>query len=187
MATDDNEIPKLLEELHSAHSYYVQRAVQRLAKLPVKSAEVVSALEAVAAVDPDEQVRQAALQALGRGTLSKPSGHVYKTRRNKWFDFALGFVGWYVTSSLLWALPFVPLIQDTALPVIFMYALLGCLPFHIVVLIVLGRWRRWMALGVLAAFAANLTVATFLGTFFPAWCGTPFLWWQDYSGFFSSL
>ena len=96
----------------------------------------------------------------------------YTTRREKMIDLAIGFVGWYVSSSVLW-------LMTSPVSPLQILALL-CLPLHMVVLIVLGIKRRWMALGVLAAFAVNLAIATLLGMLFPAWCGVPFTVWSQY-------
>ena len=168
MTPSDQEIESLLQELHSKQSDQRLMAVDELAALNVKSDEVIRALEMVAAQDHDRHVRQAALYALGQGARLKNA----ISRREKLSDFAIGFVGWYVSSSLLW-------LMTSPVSPLQLLALL-CLPLHIVVLIVLGIKRRWMALGVLAAFAVNLAIATFMGMLFPAWCGAPFTVWTQY-------
>ena len=169
MTPSDQEIESLLQELHSRQSDQRLMAVDELAALNVKTDEVIRALEMVAAQDHDRHVRQAALYALGRGAgLKNAISHSEKLS-----DFATGFIGWYGISILLWA--FLP----GSSSLLQLLALL-CLPLHIVVLIVLGIKRRWMALGVLAAFAVNLAIATFMGMLFPAWCGAPFTVWTQY-------
>ena len=120
----------------------------------------------------DESLARQPAKTAPANPSQKKGGHVYKSRREKWIDFALGFVGWYVSSSVLW-------LMTSPVSPLQLLALL-CLPLHIVVLIVLGIKRRWMALGVLATFAVNLAIATFMGMLFPAWCGAPFTVWPQY-------
>ena len=169
MRLHDSEITQLLEVLDSEYPGYRLSAVQRLAKLAVKDTDVVRALEAVAAGDSNAQVREAALRALGR---AKPRGHVYRTRTEKWLDFALGFVGWWlINTGSFWVVAVAILGTLREFGVAFAMPTLFIL--NVVALIVLGKKHKWAVLGILSAYAVNFVIMTIMGVFMAGACGMP--------------
>jgi len=98
---------------------------------------------------------------------------VYATRSEKVLDFVLGFAGWFLVNGLLYgcslyilqAMPFNSYDSPLAL-------LLGLLPLllNIAALIFFAFTRRWIALGILAAFALVLVGVLLLGLVFYVIC-----------------
>jgi hypothetical protein len=97
----------------------------------------------------------------------------YATRNEKVLDFVLGFVGWFLVNGLLYGCSIVILqvglfeTSDSLLAV-----LLGLLPLllNIAVVILFAFTRRWIALGILAAFALVLLGVLLLGLLVYAIC-----------------
>lgn len=98
---------------------------------------------------------------------------VYATRGEKVLDFVLGFAGWFLVNGLIYGCSIVILqaglfdTSDSVLPV-----LLGLLPLllNIAVVILFAFTRRWIALGILAAFALVLLGVLLLGLLVYAIC-----------------
>ena len=98
---------------------------------------------------------------------------VYTTRSEKVLDFVIGFVGWFLVNGLLygcsiWVLQSIDSSSSQSLPAL----LLGLLPLliNIGALIFFAFTRRWIALGMLAAFALVLVGVLLLGLVFYAIC-----------------
>jgi hypothetical protein len=92
---------------------------------------------------------------------------VYTTRNEKVLDFVLGFAGWFLINGLLYGCSILILQRmpsgtsdDTIIAL-----LLGLLPLllNIAALILFAFTRRWIALGLLAAFALVLIGVLLLG------------------------
>jgi hypothetical protein len=91
---------------------------------------------------------------------------VYTTRSEKVLDFVIGFVGWFVVNGLLYGCSFYILSAmsfNTTSDSIAL--LLGLLPLllNIAALILFAFTRRWIALGILAAFGLALIGVLLLG------------------------
>jgi hypothetical protein len=103
----------------------------------------------------------------------KLESKVYTTRNEKVIDFVLGFVGWFLVNGLLYGCS-IAVLQAMAsgtpdsIPVL----LLGLLPLliNIGALIFFAFTRRWIALGILAAFALVLVGVLLLGLVFYVIC-----------------
>ena len=98
---------------------------------------------------------------------------VYTTRNEKVIDFVLGFVGWFLVNGLLYGcsiaiLQAIDSSSSQSIPVL----LLGLLPLliNIGALIFFAFTRRWIALGILSAFALVLVGVLLLGLVFYAIC-----------------
>ena len=98
---------------------------------------------------------------------------VYTTRKEKVIDFVLGFFGWFLVNGLLygcsiWILQAV----DSSTSDSVLALLLGLLPLlvNIGALIFFAFTRRWIALGILAAFALVLVAVLLIGLVFYVIC-----------------
>lgn len=97
----------------------------------------------------------------------------YTTRNQKILDFVIGFLGWFLLNGLMYTCSVVLLGQlDTSGDSSWLSLALLALPLvlNVVLLIVLGRLRRWIALGALAAFASTLVMVLILGIVVYAVC-----------------
>ena len=98
---------------------------------------------------------------------------VYTTRNEKVIDFVLGFVGWFLINGLLYGCS-IAILQalDSGSPDSIPVLLLGVLPLliNIGALIFFAFARRWVALGILAAFALVLVGVLLLGLVFYVIC-----------------
>ena len=98
---------------------------------------------------------------------------VYTTRNEKVIDFVLGFVGWFLVNGLLYGCS-ITILQaiDSDMPASIPALLLGLLPLliNIGALILFAFTRRWIALGILAAFALVLVGVLLLGLVLYAVC-----------------
>src|SRR5690242_11101395 len=91
---------------------------------------------------------------------------VYTTRKEKVIDFVLGFFGWFLVNGLLYGGSILILqavgsnTSDSTLAL-----LLGLIPLlvNIAALIFFAFTRRWIALGILAAFALMLVAVLLIG------------------------
>jgi hypothetical protein len=98
---------------------------------------------------------------------------VYMTRSEKVLDFVIGFVGSFLLNGLLYGCSYSILtamssnITDTLVAL-----LLGLLPLllNIAALILSAFTRRWIALGILVAFALVLVGVLLLGLVFYVIC-----------------
>jgi hypothetical protein len=91
---------------------------------------------------------------------------VYTTRQEKVLDFVIGFVGWFLVNGLLYGCSLVILQgMDSSMPDPLPAVLLGLVPLlvNIGALIFFAFTRRWIALGMLAAFALVLVGVLLLG------------------------
>lgn len=69
-------------------------------------------------------------------------------------DFSIAFAGWFLFSSLLWG--YVRSAHEQSGGSLFISPVAFIpLPLHILVMTLLYRWRRWMALGAFSAFIIN--------------------------------
>src|SRR5690349_10958 len=98
---------------------------------------------------------------------------VYTTRNEKVLDFVLGFAGWFLVNGLLYGcsillIQALPSDSPDSLPAL----LLGILTLlaNIGALIFFAFTRRWIALGILAAFALVLVGVLLLGLVFYVIC-----------------
>ena len=98
---------------------------------------------------------------------------VYTTRNEKVLDFVIGFAGWFFVNGLLYGcsiaiLQAIDSSSSQSIPVL----LLGLLPLliNIGALILFAFTRRWIALGILAAFALVLVGVLLLGLVLYAVC-----------------
>ena len=102
---------------------------------------------------------------------------VYVTSRQKQIDFIIGLVGYFVVNTILWlcfgliggaGLDALPASDVTDV----LYGLIGCLPLllNIIVVIYFAFTRPWIALGMLAAFAALFILAIIAGIFLAVAC-----------------
>ena len=96
---------------------------------------------------------------------------IYTTRNEKILDFVLGFVGWYLINGLMYGGSLAILSNaNTQTNVLALVLLSLPLIINIVVLILFGITRRWIALGALAAFALLLVGALVVGLLVYAIC-----------------
>ena len=103
----------------------------------------------------------------------KLESKVYTTRNEKVLDFVLGFVGWFLVNGLLYGCSIVILqAVDSSSSDSILALLLGLLPLliNIGALIFFAFTRRWIALGILAAFALVLVGVLLLGLVFYVIC-----------------
>src|SRR5262245_49651075 len=99
----------------------------------------------------------------------------YTTGGQKAIDFAIGFVGWIIVNAVLYGCVFAFSSQTTLNDVgSGLLVLLVALPLliNIVVLVLLGFTRYWIALGALAAFALLLIGVLLLALVIYAVCFT---------------
>ena len=96
----------------------------------------------------------------------------YTTRNEKILDFVIGFVGWYLVNGLFYGCTVMLLSQATNIDSNMSALILLALPLllNIGALVGLGMWRRWIALGALAAFGAALALVLVLGILIYAVC-----------------
>ncbi|MBI3241873.1 MAG: HEAT repeat domain-containing protein [Chloroflexi bacterium] len=180
----EETINKLLEELRSSEAYRRKSAIETIAELKIDNEKIVSALKATAANDANRIVSQEAKEALivlgveaPPASESIPSTSSKKppvTTRQKYIDLAIGFFVWYVVNTFVWFL----LLEGGGLSDGQGLAIalnLFILPANLIVLIILAFVRRWVALGILVALAANFVIAAILGLITQAQCGIPFL------------
>lgn len=91
-------------------------------------------------------------------------GRTYETRSEKRRDLLIGFFGWFLINGLIW----VPFIRMPDF-------LIVSFPLNVIALIILAFLRRWISLGMLAAFALNLAIELILGLGWGGACfGVPF-------------
>ena len=98
---------------------------------------------------------------------------IYTTRNEKVLDFVLGFVGWFLINGLLYGCSILILQRmsfDASGSIV--AVLLGLLPLlvNIAALIFFAFTRRWIALGMLAAFALVLVGVLLFGLVFYVIC-----------------
>jgi hypothetical protein len=100
------------------------------------------------------------------------------SKRRRWL--LAGFIGWYIVNGLFWLIyKQIPLLDPRGSTFVAIdYLNMGILTtiINVIALIVLAliRRTRWIALGVLGAWAVNLAVSLVLGLLFNALCLTPF-------------
>ena|SRR6188472_167033 len=103
----------------------------------------------------------------------KLESKVYTTRNEKVLDFVLGFVGWFLVNGLLYgcSIAILQALESDAQNSL-AALLLGLLPLliNIGALIFFAFTRRWVALGILAAFALVLVGVLLLGLVFYVIC-----------------
>ncbi|MGE5251505.1 MAG: hypothetical protein ACM3QS_14985 [Bacteroidota bacterium] len=94
------------------------------------------------------------------------------TQQDKLRRFLIGLLGWWLVNIPLWLLLQPVMVSQGAT---FVYC---TLPFlfgaNIFLLIIMAFRNRWVALGLLAAFAVNLLVSLVLGLGTNAMCWIPF-------------
>jgi len=98
---------------------------------------------------------------------------VYTTRKEKAIDFVLGFFGWFLVNGLLYGCSILILqAADSSTSGSILALLLGLLPLlvNIGALIFFAFTRRWIALGILAAFALVLVGVLLIGLVFYVIC-----------------
>ncbi len=98
---------------------------------------------------------------------------VYTTRKEKVVDFVIGSFGWFLVNALLYSCSVVILqSMNSSAPQSIATLLLGLLPLliNIGALIYFAFTRRWIALGILAAFALVLVGVLLLGLVFYVIC-----------------
>lgn len=103
----------------------------------------------------------------------KLDSKVYTTRNEKVRDFVFGSFGWFLVNGILYSCSVVILqAMDSSAPQSTPALLLGILPLliNIGALIYFAFTRRWVALGMLAAFALVLVGVLLLGLVFYAIC-----------------
>ena len=91
---------------------------------------------------------------------------VYTTRNEKVLDFVIGFVGWFLVNGLLYGCSILILqSMDSSSSDSILALLLGLIPLlvNIAALIFFAFTRRWIALGILAAFALVLVGVLLIG------------------------
>jgi len=91
---------------------------------------------------------------------------VYTTRKVKVIDFVLGFAGWFLVNGLLYGCSILILqAMDSSTSDSVLALLLGLIPLlvNIAALIFFAFTRRWIALGILAAFALVLVGVLLIG------------------------
>ena len=91
---------------------------------------------------------------------------VYTTRNEKVLDFVIGFVGWFLVNGLLYGCSILILqAVDSSTSDSILALLLGLIPLlvNIGALIFFAFTRRWIALGILAAFALVLVGVLLIG------------------------
>jgi hypothetical protein len=91
---------------------------------------------------------------------------VYTTRNEKVLDFVIGFVGWFLVNGLLYGCSILILQgMDSSTSDSILALLLGLIPLlvNIGALIFFAFTRRWIALGILAAFALVLVGVLLIG------------------------
>ncbi|MBK9944641.1 MAG: hypothetical protein IPP13_23855 [Kouleothrix sp.] len=94
----------------------------------------------------------------------------YTTRNEKILDFVIGFLGWFLLNGLLYAGVIGITSTVTMSDSIGIILLTLPLLINIGLLIFLGFWRRWIALGALVAFALLLLAALVIGILVYAIC-----------------
>ena len=159
------DIETLLQELRSQDASHRLKAVNSLANLKVIDRQILGALKSVAANDPDLIVRecaQDALPALRKGYIPSP--------QEKRIELLIGFIGWFVINGVLWVIA-----SGTPVGIAYGIPNLILFPANVLVLIILARTRRWVALGVLIALAVNLLITLIMGVAFEGLCFIPFL------------
>jgi hypothetical protein len=111
------------------------------------------------------------------------SGKVYTTQREKWIDFGIGFGAWWIINALFFGL-FLGLSDsvvaaqrndlDPNLSAAMGYGM-ACLSFlplvlNVAAMIYFAYVRRWIALGLLGAFAAALFLTVCAAVIFTIYC-----------------
>ena len=180
MSGQPPEIEKLLIELRSEEAYRRKAAAEEVAALGLKDEQIITALETVAAQDPNRYVKsaaEAALIALGVKVPEKPPAAPKivpppLSTAAKRREFMIGFVGWWVVNGALW----LGLTGGEGLGPGGFGIILNLLlfPANLLMLIVLAFIRRWIALGGLAAIAVNLLIALIMGVALAGFCFIPF-------------
>ena len=158
------DIETLRQELRSQDASHRLKAVNSLANLKVIDRQMLGALKSVAANDPDLIVRecaQDALHALRKGYIPSP--------QEKRIELLIGFIGWFVINGVLWAIA-----AGTPVGLAYLPPNLILFPANVLVLIILARTRRWVALGVLIALAVNLLITLIMGVVIAGFCFVPF-------------
>ena len=162
----DPQIARLLADLRSADDARRQSAADEIRQRNVRNGEIIGILKTIAVTDANDRSRRAAARALI--ALGVPTKEM--TRQEKWSDFLIGFLGWFVVTWGLYGLMMV------VSPARSWTATLGCLwfPANLLVLTILAFTRPYRALGMLAALAANLLIALLAGALGPSICFMPY-------------
>ncbi|MEK7328452.1 MAG: hypothetical protein AAB217_24670 [Chloroflexota bacterium] len=95
------------------------------------------------------------------------------SRNQKIRDFLIGFIGWWVINGAIWA----GIATGDFGPqrsVFLLFPNIFILPVNLLALIILAFVRRWVALGLLTAYAVNFLLALIMGLFFNGVCWIPF-------------
>jgi hypothetical protein len=190
----EQEIEQLLKQLKTGAPFEREKAAEKLGNLHVKDERVIAALKLMVAAEQYQTCIDAAETALTKidpnwtplvpGEMPPvPASDIERqkesepqkplTRNEKIRDFLIGFAGWFVVNGPLWILwapdltprpPYnIPRAIDMVCTLLF---------FNIATLIFLAFARRWIALGVLTALAANFILTLVFGTSANNWCGT---------------
>jgi hypothetical protein len=96
----------------------------------------------------------------------KPARHL--SRNEKIRDVLIGFLGSWAINAAIWAL------IGRDFEGMFIVFNIFILPGNVLLLIVMAFVRRWVALGLLAAYAANFLFALIMGLFYNGLCWIPF-------------
>ncbi len=181
----EETIIKLLEELRSDAAYRRMAVIKTIAEQRVDDERIVKILKTIVTEDMSDAVRgyaQAALYALERGQLppdapwstsSPPPQPVKQLSRNeKTRDFLIGFLGWFLVNGLVWAV-ITERIGGELGQYSFIFGIF-VLPPNLLALVILAFARRWVALGLLVAYAANFALALLAGAFINGVCWFPF-------------
>ncbi len=102
------------------------------------------------------------------------------SKRRRWLLAGAGFLGWYIVNGLFWLIYVqLPTKDPNAIyglsPYLNMAMLATVINVILLIVLVLIRRTRWIAQGVLAAWAVNMAISLVLGLSFNALCLTPFL------------
>jgi len=179
-------IEKLLQDLLSEDAYRRRSAAETVAELRVTNEQIITALKTVAASDPNRYVREAAIRALDTLGFGLPPDAEARSAANrlapptppvlrpffKQIDFWLGFIGWYLVNGLIWW-GFGPGATTSSYGPV---PALILLPANVVVLLITAFVRSRFAGGMLAAYALNFVIATFMGATVNATCAIPFFY-----------
>jgi len=175
----------LVQRLKSHDRWERERAAKKLGELGVKTDAIVHALTEVATNDRNPYPRRAARTALSNLGLTAPpsregifSPKAYTTTREKYIDFAYGFIGWFAIFGVIALYPFStttpcdpahgPCGQGVG------YSACLCIPVHVMLTIFLLSNRRWAGYGVLVAYTSNLATSVLLNLAPNAFLGMPF-------------
>ena len=165
------EVEVLLQRLQDNDPRIIAQAIEEAAKHIASDEQLRQRITALQTDDPSDLVRETAKRVLAS---SKPS---YIKPFYSEPDFWAGFFGWYIFNSIAFLIVSSSSGTGGGLSADILRTVAGLgliLSINLIAPIVAAFKRRFLAAGILTAFAINFAISIIIGAGWTAVCGLPF-------------